>query len=174
MEEQIQSPLQLAEALRKVREKLGLSQEQWAARLGVSVRTVSRWEIGTSDPRGALQKATIAMAAPEEERSKLRRLLGLRAETESAAAATAGAAMISVFSSPLGLLGTSLLAAAKNGLTTAKTPTLETPEMLLRYAASGLGVEWTLFRAVLLETLKSLADDGQDLPKVIALLETKP
>lgn len=165
MEEQTQSPLQLAEALRKVREKLGLSQEQWAARLGVSVRTVSRWEVGTSDPRGALQKATIAMAAPEEERPKLRTLLGL--------AATAGA--VAGFTTPFGDLGTALLVATNAARTTGKQPApSETPEMLLRYAASGLGLEWTLFRQVLLETLKSLAEEGQDLPKVIALLETKP
>lgn len=37
-------PLDIAELIREVRQQLGLSQEKLAARLGVSFRTVNRWE----------------------------------------------------------------------------------------------------------------------------------
>lgn len=51
-----------AETIKLARESLGLSQEQWARRLGVSTRTVARWEAGDSEPRSPTQKAAIAQA----------------------------------------------------------------------------------------------------------------
>ena len=36
--------LEIADLIRELRQQLGLSQEKLAARLGVSFRTVSRWE----------------------------------------------------------------------------------------------------------------------------------
>lgn len=37
--------------IRNLREQLGLSQERFAERVGVSVRTVSRWEKGSAIPK---------------------------------------------------------------------------------------------------------------------------
>ena len=40
----------LAENIRKYRKGLGLSQEQLAERLGITLGTVSKWERGASEP----------------------------------------------------------------------------------------------------------------------------
>lgn len=42
--------LQTSELIRALRERLGLSQEKLAARLGVSFQTVNRWERGRANP----------------------------------------------------------------------------------------------------------------------------
>ena len=49
-------------AIRRLRKKLGLTQEEFAHRLGVSWVTVSRWEHGHSSPRGLSEKALDAVA----------------------------------------------------------------------------------------------------------------
>lgn len=36
--------------LRKLREELGMSQEEFARQIGTSARTISRWEVGDSVP----------------------------------------------------------------------------------------------------------------------------
>lgn len=51
-----------AEGIKSTREALGLTQEEWAQRLGVSVRTVSRWESGASQPTSHSQKTAVAQA----------------------------------------------------------------------------------------------------------------
>ena len=48
-----------AKELKRIRTKLGLSQEAFAQRLGVSVGTVQSWEIGRRNP-GRLTRALIA------------------------------------------------------------------------------------------------------------------
>lgn len=55
---------QVAENIRGLRARLGASQEQLAARLGVSIATVNRWEAGRSRPQRA-QLAAIAKLAEE-------------------------------------------------------------------------------------------------------------
>ena len=40
------------EAIRATRLRLGLTQEQFARELGVTLSTVSRWETGRARPRG--------------------------------------------------------------------------------------------------------------------------
>ena len=45
-----------------LRRKLGLSQEQMAARLGVSTTTVRNWEHGRRAPTGLYRKALEALA----------------------------------------------------------------------------------------------------------------
>ncbi|MEB3826609.1 helix-turn-helix domain-containing protein [Phormidium sp. CCY1219] len=45
-----QSTLQASELIRALRERLGLSQEKLAVRLGVSFQTVNRWEKGRVTP----------------------------------------------------------------------------------------------------------------------------
>jgi type I restriction enzyme M protein len=55
---------QLAEQIRGLRARLGASQEQLAARLGVSIATVNRWEAGRSRPQRA-QLAAIAKLSEE-------------------------------------------------------------------------------------------------------------
>ena len=42
-----------AESVRALRERLGLTQQQLAAELGVRQQTVSEWETGIYQPRGA-------------------------------------------------------------------------------------------------------------------------
>ena len=48
--------------LRSVRAALNLTQEQLAARLGVSFATVNRWEGGGNRPQRAAQEAILALA----------------------------------------------------------------------------------------------------------------
>lgn len=48
------------EAIRELRRQLGLSQEAFARRIGVSVLTVRRWEKGSSKP------SPLALAKIEE------------------------------------------------------------------------------------------------------------
>lgn len=55
---------QVTEQIRGLRARLGASQEQLAARLGVSIATVNRWEAGRSRPQRA-QLAAIAKLAEE-------------------------------------------------------------------------------------------------------------
>ncbi|MBW4520407.1 MAG: helix-turn-helix domain-containing protein [Scytolyngbya sp. HA4215-MV1] len=43
-------PLDIADLIRELRQQLGLSQEKLAAKLGVSFRTVNRWENGHAVP----------------------------------------------------------------------------------------------------------------------------
>ena len=42
--------MRLSEKIYRCRKKAGMSQEELAARLGVSRQAVSKWENGTSDP----------------------------------------------------------------------------------------------------------------------------
>ncbi|MBD1999024.1 helix-turn-helix transcriptional regulator [Leptolyngbya sp. FACHB-541] len=43
-------PREIADLVRQLRQQLGLSQEKLAAKLGVSFRTVNRWENGHTLP----------------------------------------------------------------------------------------------------------------------------
>ena len=42
--------IELARKIRELRSKLGLTQEQFAAKVGVTFSTVNRWESGKSKP----------------------------------------------------------------------------------------------------------------------------
>lgn len=44
-----------ADQIREFREELGLNQTQFASLLGVDVRSVTRWEGGTSSPTGSAE-----------------------------------------------------------------------------------------------------------------------
>lgn len=66
------------EAIRGLRQRLGLTQEQLAARLGCSTQAVSFWERGTRTPTGLYAQAmrrvvadteALTSAPPEEPRS---------------------------------------------------------------------------------------------------------
>lgn len=50
------------EAIAEMRRSLGLSQAQFAARLGVRQQTVSEWETGRYRPRGASAKMLSTLA----------------------------------------------------------------------------------------------------------------
>ncbi|MEH2363386.1 helix-turn-helix domain-containing protein [Nostoc sp.] len=43
-------PLKTSDLIRELRQQLNLSQEKFAAKLGVSLRTVNRWENGSTLP----------------------------------------------------------------------------------------------------------------------------
>jgi len=47
----------VSERVKELREKMGLTQEKFAARIGVHKITVSRWECGVITPRGMALKA---------------------------------------------------------------------------------------------------------------------
>jgi len=46
-----------AETIQRLRSRLGLSQEQFAQRINVSVRTIKRWEAAKSEPLPVFVKA---------------------------------------------------------------------------------------------------------------------
>ena len=57
-----------AEKIKSLREKLGLSQNELAARCGVTVRSVSAYETGRAKPRGVtLHKLAAALEVPYEQ-----------------------------------------------------------------------------------------------------------
>ncbi|QLE44721.1 helix-turn-helix domain-containing protein [Nostoc sp. C052] len=43
-------PVKISDLIRELRQQLDLSQEKFAAKLGVSLRTVNRWENGSTVP----------------------------------------------------------------------------------------------------------------------------
>lgn len=58
-----------AETIRAVRQRLGLTQAQFAERLGCSTQAVSFWERGARTPTGLYARAVrrlLALAPPEE------------------------------------------------------------------------------------------------------------
>lgn len=67
-----------AKKIRRLRDAFGMTQEEMAQILGVSVTTISRWEQG-APPRKRKQAALDTLAAflhkPKEERDKLRKRL---------------------------------------------------------------------------------------------------
>ena len=76
------SPESTSTTLSTIRQRLGLSQEQLAARLGVSFATVNRWEGGKSQPQRA-QREAIAKLAEE---------LGTSADSQTASTSDSTAA----------------------------------------------------------------------------------
>ncbi|MEH2152840.1 helix-turn-helix domain-containing protein [Nostoc sp.] len=46
----LRKPLKISDLIRELRQQLALSQEKFAAKLGVSLRTVNRWENGSTVP----------------------------------------------------------------------------------------------------------------------------
>ena len=53
--------LEISDLVREVRQRLGLTQEQFASRLGVTFPTVNRWEKGRSKPSGMARKLLAEM-----------------------------------------------------------------------------------------------------------------
>ncbi|WP_339379261.1 helix-turn-helix domain-containing protein [aff. Roholtiella sp. LEGE 12411] len=47
---ELRKPLKISDLIRELRQQLDLSQEKFAAKLGVSLRTVNRWENGNTVP----------------------------------------------------------------------------------------------------------------------------
>lgn len=43
-------PVKISDLIRELRQRLDLSQEKFAAKLGVSLRTINRWESGSTVP----------------------------------------------------------------------------------------------------------------------------
>src|SRR3546814_923132 len=59
----VMNPQQTAAAIRQLRARLNLSQEELAARLNVSYATINRWEAGKSKPQRAQRDAIEALAS---------------------------------------------------------------------------------------------------------------
>ena len=51
--------LEISDLVRELRQRLGLTQEQFASQLGVTFPTVNRWEKGRSKPSPMAQKLLI-------------------------------------------------------------------------------------------------------------------
>ena len=47
---ELRMPLKISDFIRELRQQLDLSQEKFAAKLGVSLRTINRWENGSTVP----------------------------------------------------------------------------------------------------------------------------
>ncbi|MEH2343514.1 helix-turn-helix transcriptional regulator [Nostoc sp.] len=47
---ELRMPLKISDLIRELRQQLDLSQEKFAAKLGVSLRTINRWENGSTVP----------------------------------------------------------------------------------------------------------------------------
>lgn len=47
---ELEKSLKIADLIREIRQQLDLSQKKFAANLGVSLRTVNRWENGSAVP----------------------------------------------------------------------------------------------------------------------------
>ncbi|MBN3871706.1 MULTISPECIES: helix-turn-helix domain-containing protein [unclassified Nostoc] len=47
---ELRKPVKISDLIRELRQQLNLSQEKFAAKLGVSLRTVNRWENGSTVP----------------------------------------------------------------------------------------------------------------------------
>lgn len=62
------------EAIKRLRARLGLTQVQLAALLGVTGPAVAQWEMGTSEPRGSNRAALVALR--KLGRREVRRMLG--------------------------------------------------------------------------------------------------
>ncbi len=60
----------LTERIKRLRAKLGISQEELARRLGVSYRTILRWEQGETEPRGMLRDRVLIWLTKEENKLK--------------------------------------------------------------------------------------------------------
>ena len=56
----------LTERIKQIRTELEISQEELARRLGVSYRTILRWEQGETEPRGMLKDRVLNWLTKEE------------------------------------------------------------------------------------------------------------
>lgn len=69
------SPVLQGEAIRKVRERLGMTQEEFARALRVSQSTVQNWESGRTRPhRGTLARIEAAASPPRGPRTRRSRV----------------------------------------------------------------------------------------------------
>jgi putative transcriptional regulator len=55
----VNDALEISDLVREVRQRLGLTQEQFASRLGVTFPTINRWENGRSKPSPMAQQLLI-------------------------------------------------------------------------------------------------------------------
>lgn len=107
--------MQLREQLIQLRDKYGLSQQEFADRVGVSRQSVSRWESGKSVP-SAKQAAALCAAF----RLNAKAFLNGRIEEEGTEAGTAAAAEANMATSPAAVPAADSAPAAEAGENTAK------------------------------------------------------
>jgi len=67
--------------VREIRNALSLTVEQFAARLGVAVRTVTRWERGESRPSPVMRRLLVSIAKRRRAGASVRPSLSSRPRT---------------------------------------------------------------------------------------------
>lgn len=152
MEEQKEAEL-LSVALRRAREEMGLTQEQWAARLGVTARTVARWESGEAEPRGAARSAINAATG------------GTVAALGMAGAFAAPVVGAAVALGAAAAFGSRWLA-GRTDVAKARSEVLAA----LEEQARASGVDWPTFQRQMRATLATAKALGMDLEQLLDLL----
>lgn len=148
--------ISLSEAIRRAREDLGITQDELARRLGVSTRTVARWESGASEPKGAAQKERLAEAV-----------------SPSSVAGAAVSAALGFLGQPAGIAAAALGAATAGYLFTRGRPDperLKVVSMLLRGAADELDVTWERFREALGPAMRQASSMQITIDELVSLL----
>jgi DNA-binding XRE family transcriptional regulator len=137
-------PVGFGLALQAVRAALGLSQDEFGARLGVTRRTLTRWEIHDQLPPVAQRKhiATSFPDAPPEPRAMLIRSLQLDEAFVASLAAQSAATPMSAPSSAAGLDGAFLQLCERVDVAPGRVRGALV-EFLRRAAASGLSLQMT-------------------------------
>lgn len=158
-----QAPPDLPGALRQLREELGLTQTQLAERLGVSLRTVARWESGESQPRRQQPQQRLAALA-EETASKATKL------------ALTGALLAAGWTPGFGVV--SSLAAVSSAAAVQLVQRYRTNQRLsvrrlFQATAHDLDVDWEDFREALLPVLETASGLGLSLDVLIETLNAE-
>ena len=133
-------------------------------RLGVSVRTVSRWEQGTAEPGSVAQKATIASHAGDSLPKELSSWSGLGTALFGPAGILLGAAAVGVAATK-----------AAEWLTNRGQDDPRDQAVLsgFKTQAATLGVSWKPYRDGLIKVLTVARDGDMGLDDVIHLLSIK-
>lgn len=152
----------LPDSLQRLRRELGLTQEQLAAQLGVSVRTVSRWEQGESAPRSAGQKQAIREIAQSASK-----------RTASIVALSIGGAVLPLAALPLiaGPLAIGQMLRRRDRGARALYATRVQDS--LRVVADDLGVQRERLRKSLASALSAIHESGITLAQIVEQLRAK-
>jgi len=95
----------IGKKLKKLREELGLNQEDWAKLLQVSTNTVARWERAELEPKGAHKKKAEQMISISKDKKALETI---KSTLNSEGGLPAVAAFLGMLIGVMGVLGVSL------------------------------------------------------------------